>query len=118
SLARPALPIVRADFGPAYHEVAIDIDGRGESHFGVEDEVALNAGGTSAQIVVDVIQSPQVATTTVTAPVIEDVVAKIALDCDVAPTRDAALHVREKVMVPGAAVAAHTGREGMPLSVV
>src|SRR5438128_7692267 len=109
SLGKDAFPIVPADFGPAYHEVAIDIDGRGESHFGVEDEVALNAGGTSAQVVVDVIQSPQIPTTTVTTPVVEHVVAKIALDCDVAPTRNAALHVREKVVVPGAAVAAHTG---------
>src|SRR6266576_772152 len=70
SLGKDAFPIVPADFGPAYHEVAIDIDGRGESHFGVEDEVALNAGGTRAQVVADVIQSPQVAATTVTAPVV------------------------------------------------
>src|SRR5947208_6686328 len=118
SLGKHAFPIVPADFGPAYHEVAIDIDGRGESHFGVEDEGALNAGWTSAQVVVDVIQSPQVATTAVTAPVVEDVVAEIALDGDVTPTRDAAFHVREKVVMPGAAVAAHPGREGMPLSVV
>src|SRR5262245_50286583 len=34
------------------------------------------------------------------------------------PQRDAALHVREKVVMPGAAVAAQTGREGMPLLVV
>src|SRR5437773_7951939 len=118
SLGKDAFPIVPADFGPAYHEVAIDIDGRGESHFGVEDEVALNAGGTSTQVVVDVIQSPQVATTTVTAPVVEDVVAEIALDGDVTPTRDAAFHVREKIVMPGAAVAAHATREGMPLPVV
>src|SRR5262249_33297851 len=79
---------------------------------------ALNAGGTSAQVVVDVIQSPQVATTTVTAPVVEDVVAEIALYCDVTPTRHAALHVGEEIVVPGAAVAAQCGREGMPLSIV
>src|SRR5436309_5113552 len=118
SLAKHAFPIVPADIGPAYHVVAIDIDGRGEDNFGVEDEVALNAGGTSAQVVVDVIQSPQIPTTTVTAPVVEDVVAEIALDGDVTPTRDAAFHVREKVVMPGAAVAAHATREGMPLPVV
>src|SRR5947208_16993946 len=66
SLGKDAFPIVPADFGPACHEVAIDIDGRGESHFGVEDEVALNAGGTSAQVIVYVIQSPHLATTTIT----------------------------------------------------
>src|SRR5206468_13050073 len=91
-----SLPIVRGDFRPACHEVAIDINGGGENHFGCEDEEALNAGGTRAQVVVDVIQSPQVAAATVTAPVVEDVVAEIALDCDVTPTRDAGLHVGEK----------------------
>src|SRR6185436_15254281 len=94
------------------------INGGGENHFGCEDEEALNAGGTSTQVVVDVIQSPHVATTTITAPVVEDVVAEIALDGDVTPTRDAAFHVREEVVVPGAAVASQSGGEGMPLPVV
>ena len=66
--------------------------------------------GPAAQVVVDVIQSPQVATATVTAPVVEDVVAEIALDGDVTPTRDAACHVGEEVVVPGAAVAARSRR--------
>src|SRR5258708_15069615 len=52
------------------------------------------------------------------APVIDDIVPEITLHRNIAPTRHAALHVSEKVVVPAAAVAAQTGREGMPLSVV
>src|SRR5207244_1300003 len=50
-------------------------------------------------------------------PVIDDIVPEITLHRNIAPTRHAALHVGEEVVVPGAAVAAHTAREGMPLSV-
>ncbi|PYV37837.1 MAG: hypothetical protein DMG09_13680 [Acidobacteria bacterium] len=52
------------------------------------------------------------------APVIDDIVPEITLHRDIAPTRHAALHVGEEVVVPGAAIAAQTCCEGMPLSVV
>ena len=48
------------------------------------------------------------------AVVIDDVVAEITLHRNVAPARNAAEHMGEKVVVPGAAVAAHTtGRDGL-----
>jgi len=51
------------------------------------------------------------------APVVDDIVPEITLYRNIAPTRHAALHMGEEVVVPGAAVAAYTGREGMPLLV-
>src|SRR5258708_36830530 len=52
------------------------------------------------------------------APDIDDIVPEITLHRNIAPTRHAALHVGEEVVVPGAAIAAQTRCEGMPLSVV
>src|SRR5205823_6930186 len=78
----------------------------------------LRGGGAWAQIVVDVVEGAQVPVAGAMAPVIDDVVPEITLHRNIAPTRHAALHVGEEVVVPGAAVAAHPGREGVPLSVV
>src|SRR6266699_3580849 len=52
------------------------------------------------------------------APVIDDIVAEVALHRDVTPARDTAEHVREEIVVPRAAVSAQDGRKGVLLLVI
>src|SRR5439155_17614009 len=108
-----------ADIGHPDHDVPVNVNRGRQDDFRVGNKRgrALRGGGAWAQIVVDVVESAQVPVAGGVAPVIDDIVPEITLHRNIAPTRHAALHVSEEVVVPGAAVAAHTGREGMPLSV-
>src|SRR5439155_20604431 len=109
-----------ADIGHPDHDVPVNVNRGRQDDFRVGNKRGrtLRGGGAWAQIVVDVVEGAQVPVAGAMAPVIDDIVPEITLHRDIAPTRHAALHVGEEVVVPGAAVAAHTGREGMPLSVV
>ena len=106
-----AFPIVPADIGLPDHDVSVNVNRGRQDDFRVGNKRGrtLGGGGAWTQIVVDVVEGAHVPVAGAMAPVIDDIVPEITLHRNIAPTWHAALHVGEEVVVPGAAVAAHTG---------
>ncbi len=120
SFAKDAFPIVPAYIGHPNHDVPLNVNRRRQDDFRVGNKRGrtLRGGGAWANVIIDVVERAQVPVAGAMAPVIDDIVPEITLHRNIAPTRHAALHVGEEVVVPGAAIAAQTRCEGMPLPVV